>query len=145
MATAGIEASLPDQILVFTIGENRFGVAISDIDEIVKAGDVSPVPDTPPMVEGVMNLRGETTTIIEPTVVFGLEQSESDRRVIIYDDDGEDTKVGWLVDQVHQVRDLADPEVEPARDSEYVNGILKQDDQFTLWVDPDLVNNQLSD
>ncbi len=167
MATARVETEVPSQILVFTLGENRFGVAIEEIDEIVKAGDVSPVPDTPRMVEGVMNLRGETTTIIDPTVVFSLDQTDTEPRVIIYDthetahgnrdesdtesaDDGDDAhtdsgKVGWLVDEVHQVRDLDDPEVEPAPDSKYVNGILKQDDQFTLWVEPQLVNDRLGD
>ncbi|MFC7132473.1 MULTISPECIES: chemotaxis protein CheW [Salinibaculum] len=144
MATADVDVAVPDQVLVFTLGEDRFCVAIDAIDEIVTAGEVSPVPDTPRMVEGVMNLRGETTTIVDPKVVYGLAQTDADRRVIIYDGDG-DGKVGWLVDDVHQVGELRDPEVDPAPDSEYVEGIVKQDGEFTLWVEPARVNGRLGE
>ena len=92
---SGLEPTveMPEQVLVFSLGDEDFCVGIGWIDEIVKAEAVSPVPDMPPMVEGVMDLRGQTTTIVDPKVTFGLERADDDQQVIIFDTDDE-TSVG---------------------------------------------------
>ena len=141
MASAESAVEPPDQVLVFDLGTDRFCVGIERVDEIVKAGSVSPVPEAPPMVQGVMDLRGETTTIVDPTVALGSTAGADDQQVIIFDT--ESSKIGWLVDRVYRVDELRDPETETVDDNPYVEGILKNGDEFTLWIDPDRVHGQL--
>jgi len=62
--------------------------------------------------------------------------------VIIFDTDDE-TSVGWLVDYTYRVRDFENAEIEPVEDNRYIEGILKGNDGFTLWVNPDRVNSQV--
>ncbi|MUV88957.1 chemotaxis protein CheW [Halapricum sp. CBA1109] len=138
--TATVDA--PEQVLVFSLGADRFCVGIDRIDEIVEADTVSSLPGAPPLVEGVMNLRGETTTVIDPSSVLDGDSTATTRQVIIFDTD-DDRKVGWLVDRVHRVEDLADPETEPVEDNQYVEGILQTDDGFVLWVAPGPVHSRL--
>jgi purine-binding chemotaxis protein CheW len=142
---SSVEAAVetPDQVLVFALGDEDFCVGIKWVDEIVKEDEVSPVPDMPPMVEGMMDLRGQTTTIIDPKISFGIGQTKEDQQVIIFDTDDE-TNVGWLVDYAYRVETVQNPEVEPVEDNQYINGVLKDDGKFTLWVDPNNVNSQIT-
>jgi len=141
MSSVDSPTETPDQVLVFALGDD-FCVGIEWIDEIVKPEEVSPVPDMPSIVEGVMNLRGETTTIIDPKITFGMAETSDNQQVIIFDTDDE-TSVGWLVDYTYRVRDFENAEIEPVEDNRYIEGILKGNDGFTLWVNPDRVNSQV--
>lgn len=143
MSSIDTAVEAPEQVLVFSLGADRFCVGIDRVDEIVKAGAVSSIPESPPIVEGVMDLRGETTTVIDPTTVFESDATDTDRQVIIFDTDAE-KKIGWLVDQVYRVDELRHPETEAVEDNRFVNGILKNDDEFTLWVDPDRVHGEVT-
>lgn len=143
MASAEPTVEMPDQVLVFALGEDDFCVGIEWVDEIVKPEEVSSVPDMPPMVEGVMDLRGKTTTIVDPKVTFGIPETDDNQQVIIFDTDGE-TSVGWLVDYAYRVRDFEDPELEAVQDNRYIEGILKDGDDFTLWVNPGRLNSEIT-
>jgi purine-binding chemotaxis protein CheW len=137
-------ADTTGQVLEFKLGEETYCVSIDYVTEIVDVGELTTVPNAPPHIEGVMDLRGRTTSIVDPTVVFGITDSGEKRRIIVYDpavvrDQG---AVGWLVDEVFQVVSV-DPETvdeAPSRDEESINGVVKRDDDFVIWVDPEAVH-----
>jgi len=98
-----------------------------------------------------MDLRGLTTTIVNPLVVLeeeSLDPAElvtdgSARKwIIILDADSLDTEslTGWLVSGVREVTAVLDDSVdmENTADSDYIRGLVKGDatDNFTLWLDP---------
>jgi len=133
------------QVLEFALGEETYCVSIDCVTEIVDAGEVTTVPNAPPHVEGVMDLRGRTTSIVDPTVVFGLDGSDDTGRIIVFDpgiveDQG---AVGWLVDEVFQVVrvDAEDVDDSPSQDEESIRGVVKRDDDFVIWVDPVAVHS----
>lgn len=130
---------VPDQVLEFTLGEERYCVAIDAVDEIVRSSAITELPDSPSHVVGMMDLRGETTLVVDPKRIFNTGTGDGADQVVIFDG-GESTQVGWLVDRVHKVDDLVDPELDPVEDNRHINGVVSEDDQFTLWVDPDEVN-----
>lgn len=133
----------PSQVLVFALGEERYCVGIDQVNEIVTAKTISPVPDSPRMVEGVMDLRGVTTTIVDPTVPFGVNGSVDQRQVIVFEAD-DHRRVGWLVDQCDRVREFENPDVEPVEDNQNITGILNAEDEFVFWVDPRVVNEEVT-
>lgn len=57
------------QVLEFTLGEEQYCIDIEYVTEVVSRSkkDVTSIPDSPPHVEGAIDLRGETTRVIDPS------------------------------------------------------------------------------
>ncbi|MFB6131968.1 MAG: chemotaxis protein CheW [Halanaeroarchaeum sp.] len=122
-------------VLEFSLGDGRYCIDIAHVDEIVDATeDVTPVPDSPAQVVGVVDLRGETTTVVDPKVSLGLDTDSEGRRIVVLSEfDG----TGLLIDDVHQVRDVDEQNVDTSTSSESTRGVIRRDDRFVIWVDPE--------
>lgn len=133
MTPAIAQSAVPDQVLEFTLGEERYCLDIEAVDEIVKPSDITELPDAPPDVVGIMNLRGESTTLVNPAITIGVDVVGDNQQIIIFDDnDGK--RLGWLVDHVESVSDLDGSVVESSTGSEYIDGIVTGGEQFVLWL-----------
>ena len=140
---AAIEADAePTKVLEFGLGDGTYCLDIGVIDEIVDAGELTRIPNSPDHVEGVMDLRGRTTTIVDPKTLFGIDEAGRRGRIVVFDDDKVDESgtVGWMVDEVFQVRDVVPDDVDAGTtaDDAGVNGIVKSDERFVVWVTPDV-------
>lgn len=124
----------------FKLGDETYCVDIDTIDEIVDASDLTPIPNSAPHVEGVMDLRGRTTTIINPNTVFNNSEDGNKNRIIVLDSEStdNDSTLGWIVDEVYQVQDVSPEMVDEAATAgdEHVIGIIKTNDGFVVWVSP---------
>ncbi|MFT4921667.1 MAG: purine-binding chemotaxis protein CheW [Haloarculaceae archaeon] len=133
------------QVLEFELGEETYCVSIDYVTEIVDVGDLTTVPNSPPYVEGVMDLRGRTTSIIDPKVVFDIPGNGEARRIIVYDPEiiEDQGAAGWLVDEVDEVIEVDEVDVDesPTDDDESIRGVVKRDEEdFVIWVDPESVH-----
>jgi purine-binding chemotaxis protein CheW len=133
------------QVLEFELGEETYCVSIDHVTEIVDVGDVTTVPNAPPHVEGVMDLRGRTTAIVDPKVVFDIDEEGERRRIVVFDPEivQDQGAAGWLVDEVDQVVgvDEADVDDSPADGGAAVIGVVKRGEgDFVIWVDPRAVH-----
>ena len=63
--------------LVFMLGRERYALPTRDVQAMVKMPELVPVPLTPPFVRGVINVRGETTPLIDLRVKLGMESLRS--------------------------------------------------------------------
>jgi purine-binding chemotaxis protein CheW len=139
------QASTSGQVLEFELGDETYCVSIDYVTEIVDVGDLTKVPNSPPHVEGVMDLRGRTTSIINPKVVFNIAEDGAQQRIIVYDPEivEDQGAAGWVVDEVDQVVkvDEADVDTSPAEDDDAIRGVVKRGDgDFVIWVDPKSVH-----
>ena len=144
--THNVPTSATDgQVLEFAIGEETYCVSIDYVTEIVAIGSVTTVPNAPPHIRGVMDLRGRTTSIVDPKVVFGIDDDGDERRIIVFDPAIVDDQgaAGWAVDEVFQVVqvDVDDVEDSPSQDEEAIRGVFKRDGDFVIWVDPKSVHS----
>jgi purine-binding chemotaxis protein CheW len=128
------------QVLEFDLNDQRYCVEIEHVAEIVDEKALTSVPDSQPHVVGVMNLREQTTTIVDPKVVFGLDRPERDHRIIVFDTET-DGQTGWLVDALDQVSTFERSAVQPQEDADTIHGLVSRDDGFLLWVDPTVVTD----
>ncbi|GAB3694922.1 chemotaxis protein CheW [Halorubrum pallidum] len=139
----------PTKVLEFGLGDGTYCLDIGVIDEIVDAGELTRIPNSPDHVEGVMDLRGRTTTIVDPKTLFAIEEDGPRERIVVFDDDeiDEGGTVGWMVDEVFQVRDVAPEDVDRGTtvEDEGVRGIVKSDDRFVVWVSPDVDGLDIGD
>ena len=138
------QSATTGQVLEFQLGSETYCVSIDYVTEIVDIGELTSVPNAPPHVRGVMDLRGRTTSIVDPKVVFGLEEEGAEKRIIVFDPEivEEQGAAGWLVDEVYQVVQVTPEQVDqsPANDAGSIRGVIKRDDSFVIWVDPAVVH-----
>jgi purine-binding chemotaxis protein CheW len=104
-----------EQVVVFHLDKEEFGVPIHSVQEIVRVPDeLIHVPKAPAFVEGVINLRGSVLPVIDLRVRLGLSRVErSDRQRIMVFLISE-VRTGFIVDQVTEVLKIPKAAIEPA-------------------------------
>ena len=121
-------------VLEFSLGDGRYCIDISHVDEIVDApGDITPIPNSPAHVVGVVDLRGETTTIVDPTVKLDIEAETTGTRIIVLSDAD---RTGLLIDDVHQVEEVDPDAIDTSAATETTKGVIRREDRFVIWVEP---------
>ena len=120
-----------EQLVVFTLANETYGVDISTVNEIIRMQEITEVPMTPDFVEGVINLRGRIVPVIDLRKRFNLEMAEvtQSSRIIVVELN--DITVGMIVDSVSEVLRLPKENTEPTPpmvsgvDSAYLKGVGK--------------------
>jgi purine-binding chemotaxis protein CheW len=114
---ADLDDSLDDdeQVVIFHLDKEEFGVPINSVQEIVRVPDeLIHVPKAPAFVEGVINLRGSVLPLIDLRVRLGLSRvARSDRQRIMVFLIAE-VRTGFIVDQVTEVLKIPKAAIEPA-------------------------------
>lgn len=104
-----------EQVVVFRLGKEEFGVPIESVQEIVRLPDeMTKVPKAAAAVEGVINLRGAVLPVIDLRRRLGLapvERSDRQRIVVLLIDS---IRTGFIVDSVAEVLKVPKSAIEPA-------------------------------
>ena len=128
------------QVLEFELGGETYCVDIDYVSEIVDRGSLTAVPNAPEFVEGVMDLRGRTTSIVNPKTLLNVEDTGEASRIVIFDASKfkDDAAVGWLVDEVDQVVRVSMDDVEdpPMERGEFIEGIVRREEGLVVWISP---------
>jgi len=123
-----------EQLVTFKIGTEEYGIKIANVQEINRMTEVTKIPRAPDYIEGIVNLRGNVTPVLDLRKLFQLsEKQETDAtRIIIVDLNGKRT--GIIVDSVSGVLRFektlieAPPDIlSSGVDSDYVEGVGKLD------------------
>ncbi|EIC23590.1 chemotaxis signal transduction protein [Thiorhodovibrio frisius] len=104
-----------EQVVVFRLDKEEFGVPIESVQEIVRVPEeLTHVPKAPAFVEGVINLRGTVLPVIDLRRRLGLQSVErTDRqRVMVFLIEG--ARTGFIVDSVAEVLKIPKTAIEPA-------------------------------
>ncbi|MCK4461773.1 MAG: chemotaxis protein CheW [candidate division Zixibacteria bacterium] len=129
------------QLVSFNIGSEEFGVDILKVQEINRMVEITRVPQAPPYVEGVINLRGKVIPIVDLRKRFNMEEKEYDKntRIVVVDISG--NIMGMVVDSVSEVLRLPantiepPPEIVASINSEYIKGVAKLEDRLLIFLD----------
>jgi purine-binding chemotaxis protein CheW len=118
------------------------------VQEIKGYSKVTPLPNTPPEVKGVMNLRGAVVPIIDLRIRFGLRVTEYTRFTVIIVVNVGAKVVGLVVDAVSDVLNVAAKEMVPTPDlgagvdTSFLTGIARTGDRLVSLLNIDrLVGN----
>lgn len=130
------------QIVVFKLGEEKYGVDISQVREIIMPAQITRIPNAPEFVEGVINLRGQITTIINLRKRFGMEPKEIDNNTRIIVVENGDSVIGMMVDTVSEVKYLSREDVETLppiitskKEARFLTGVGKLGDELIILID----------
>lgn len=105
-----------NQYLTFTLGNEDYGVEILKVQEIKGYSGITPVPNSPPWMKGVMNLRGTVVPVVDLRTTFSMEEREYNRFTVIILVSIGARIVGLVVDAVSDVLDVPADQVRPAPD-----------------------------
>ena len=143
--TDGTTIRTEKQLVVFTLGEEAYGVDIATVREIIRMQAVTEVPGTPYSVEGLINLRGSVIPVVDLRKRFGLESVERSKETRIVVVTSNEQEIGVIVDSVTEVLRFSADSIEPpssiimSSDSEYLLGIVKLDERLIILLDTDRV------
>ncbi|MGD9692206.1 MAG: chemotaxis protein CheW [Phycisphaerales bacterium] len=129
------------QLVTFEVGGEEYAVEILSVQEINRMMSLTRVPQSPPEVEGVINLRGKIIPVVDLRKRFGLSQAEhgTESRIVVVEVRGK--VIGFIVDRVHEVLRIESTIVEPAPemvcsiDSDFVQGVGKLEDRLLILLD----------
>ncbi len=95
------------EVVVFGVGDEEYALDIENVQEIIKYCEVTPIPEAPQFVEGMINLRGSVIPIISlPDRLGFCKNITQDSKILVSIIDGE--KVGLFVDEVKEILSVED-------------------------------------
>jgi purine-binding chemotaxis protein CheW len=129
------------QWVTFRLADEKYGINVMQVQEVLRITEIAPVPGAPDEVVGIINLRGNVVTVVNTRNRFGLQPIELDdaSRIIVIESD--EKVIGILVDSVSEVVDLYDSDIELApnvgnkESSKYIQGVCSRDGQLLILVD----------
>lgn len=140
------------QVVEFVLGKEHYAIDLFDVKEVVEYTSITRLPNVPDYVKGIIDLRGEITTIIDlkhrlnivETGIVGAESS----RIIVLDDRMTRSKIGILVDDVTSVSTFEANQVDYTsaamnKEDTAIIGIIKrkvrirdkETNELIIWID----------
>lgn len=115
-----------EQYIVFRLAEEKLAIDIREINEIIKPEPITPVPNSKPYIQGVMNLRGKIIPVISLSRRLGMPETllEARSRIVVVQYNHE--AIGLIVDAVERVASLSvkpPPESRNLRGAQVMSGI----------------------
>lgn len=135
--------------LTFALAEEEYGIGILKIKEIIGMMPVTPVPQTPEYVKGVINLRGKVIPVIGLRLRFGMDAIDYTERtcIIVVEIAGqaETVQIGIVVDSVSEVLNIKGEDIEDTPtfgtklNTDYILGMAKMEGGVKILLDIDQV------
>ena len=127
-----------EQLVIFHIKGQNFGVNIENVQEIIKSIPITYVPRTQEYIKGVINLRGKIIPVVDLYKRLKIKKTEeiAEWRLVILEVG--DLVVGVVVDEVSEVLSIKEDDIEKGiqlaigLDSKFIQGIGKQDETLII-------------
>ncbi|TVR90121.1 MAG: chemotaxis protein CheR [Spirochaetaceae bacterium] len=135
------------KMVTFSLGGKDYGIDILKIKEIAKFAAFTYVPNAPPFVSGVYNLRGDIISIIDLRVMFNLpaqrkaEGSPEDGLILRLDE----LMIGVVVDSIDKVVGIVSSRIQPPHpifgdvNIKYISGVVEKDGRLYIILDVDRI------
>jgi purine-binding chemotaxis protein CheW len=140
------------QVVEFVLGSEHFAIDLFDVKEVVEYTTITKLPNVPQYVKGIIDLRGEITTIIDLKQRLNIDEKSLQEveasRIIVLDDKIAKSKIGILVDEVTSVSTFEGNEVDRtsasiSKEDTAIIGIIKRKvkvkdkeiNELIIWID----------
>ena len=133
------------QLIKFMVADESFGIEITQIYQILKPQEIFKVPNTPPFIEGLLNLRGRVLTVFNLRKRFGLPDKENDDNTKIIIVNVNELLLGFIVDSVTEIIRVPDGEIVDTPptlknfDRRFISGVAKENEKLILLLNFDKV------
>ena len=134
-------ASDGNQFLTFVLGEEEYGVEILKVQEIKGYSAVTPIPNTPAYVKGVMNLRGSIIPVVDLRAKLSMHETAYNQFTVIIVVTVGAKVMGLVVDAVSDVLNIPKADIQPTPDfgaqvdARFISGLAKAGDKLVVLLD----------
>ena len=140
---------LAGKYLTFALADEEYGLPVLRVREIIQMMDITEVPQMPPHIKGVLNLRGKVVPVIDLRVKFALTQRDLTSRTCIIVVEvalaSGSVLMGIIVDHVSEVLNIEAGEIEQTPEfgdrvcTDYIKGMAKVKGTVKILLDLDRV------
>ena len=129
------------QLVKFSVADQNFGIGINQIFQIIKPQEVFKVPNTPPFIEGLINLRGKVLTVFNLRNRFNQPEKPNDEDTKVLIVNMNDMLLGFTVDSVTEIVRINDEDIVDTPptlkdfDHRFLSGVGKLGDKLILLLD----------
>jgi purine-binding chemotaxis protein CheW len=131
------------QLVSFHLADEMYGIEITRVREIILITEITRIPQTPPYVQGLINLRSTVIPVIDLRAKFGLPEAKltDESRIMVLQADGR--TIGIVVDAVSEVLRVKYNQIAPPPPTvaglgrEYLTGLVKLEEQLLILLDID--------
>jgi len=137
------EDTQKDRYLTFRIANEEYGIEIMHVLEIIGLYKITPIPEAPEFVKGVINLRGKVIPVLDVRLRFGMESKVYDERTCTIVVKMKGITVGLIVDTINEVIQIPGKDVdEPTSFSQsaksmFIMGMGKIGESVKILLDVD--------
>ncbi|MEY9978552.1 chemotaxis protein [Lysinibacillus sp. RC79] len=128
------------EIVEFEVANNKFGINVIKVKEIIQPFPVTFIPHAHPHVEGIIQLRGEVLPVVDMLRVLGIQNAERSPQQKYIVAEFNKQRVVFHVDNVTQIHRISWNQIEKPSDmyqggTSQVIGVIKQNEQMILLLD----------
>ncbi|MCX5818721.1 MAG: chemotaxis protein CheW [Deltaproteobacteria bacterium] len=142
-------AAREGKYLTFSLAGEGYGIGIRKVKEIIGVMAITRIPQAPPCMKGVINLRGKVIPVVDLRLRFGMAEGEyAEKTCIIVVEvarDGSKLPIGIIVDSVSEVLNIRGGDIEDTPDfgsrldTHYILGLAKLGSGVKILLDIDRV------
>jgi purine-binding chemotaxis protein CheW len=131
--------------LTFVIGKEYFAVNVQYVLEVLQHQQITPVPQTPAHILGIINFRGDILPVIDTRQKFNIAiDDDATRQITIVFDvstEGQSVVIAATADAVKDVIEIDSAEIKPvpemgiSYDSRLIAGAIRRENQFIMLLD----------
>lgn len=142
------EDTQKDKFLTFSLGNEFYGIEIKYVTEIVGMQPITEVPELPPYIRGIINLRGKIIPVMDVRLRFKKPLREYNDRTCIIVVDIRDVAIGLIIDSVSEVMSIPEgdivppPEVNKGFGNKFIKAIGKLGSDVKLILDCNKLLNE---
>ncbi|MBS3910189.1 MAG: purine-binding chemotaxis protein CheW [Actinobacteria bacterium] len=143
--TRAISTGAGDQFVTFALDNEKYGVEVLKVQEIIGYQGFAKVPNVPPFVKGVLNLRGSVVPVVDLRLKLNMKPREYDNFTVILIMEVRERVVGIIVDAVSDVVNLSPEDIQQTPDFssgirvDFIKGMGRKDEELIIILDIDRV------
>lgn len=136
----GLETA-ENEHLTFMVGDEKYGMEIGHVREIIGMTHITRVPHLPAYMAGVMNLRGKVIPVMDLRIKFNRSVLSITEETCIIVVDAENEMVGLIADSVSDVVNVPEGAIEDTPhfgsnvNTDFISGTTRMDDGVVLFLD----------